>query len=158
LKDSAGDCTEIKFVVDGMLGTLAKWLRLLGYDTIYLKNTPDDVLLRRAVAEKRILLTRDTRLLARREVKRKVVNSLLIEVGHLEDQLLQVVSRFDLKSKRPFCTICNRPLENVAKEAVKEKVPLYVFQTQQSFSVCPSCHRYYWSGTHWERIAERIKT
>lgn len=156
MKDIAVDRSEVKFVVDGMLGTLAKWLRLLGYDTIYLQNTPDDVILEKAREERRILLTRDTRLLERRAIKRKVVTGLFIEVGSLEKQIFQVVRKFGLETKRPFCTICNLPLEEVTKETVREKVAPYVFRTQQLFSVCPSCRRYYWAGTHWERIVERI--
>lgn len=159
MENHIGRSSETKFVIDGMLGSLAKWLRLLGYDALYLRNAPDSDLLRIAQDEKRILLTKDTRLLQRRQVKKSVIESLLVETDTLADQLIQVSSRFDLEleGKRPFCSICNLSLKDADKETARQKVPPYVYQAQERFSVCPGCGRYYWAGTHWQSIEKKTK-
>ncbi len=143
----------MKFIVDSMLGTLAKWLRILGYDTLYFPNMDDDELAYRAMAEDRILLTRDQELARRRGVR-----AILIKNAPLEDQLLQVFQELKLERQNCFsrCPICNEPLKPVEKESVRGKVPPYVFQTQEQFKICPSCHRIYWKGTHWQKMKELL--
>ncbi|MCS7286015.1 MAG: Mut7-C RNAse domain-containing protein [Anaerolineae bacterium] len=141
----------MKFIADSMLGSLAKWLRILGYDTLYFPHLDDDELAYRAMAEERVLLTRDQELARRRGVR-----ALLIKSSSLEEQLLQVFKELGLETRNSFsrCPICNEPLNPVNKESVREKVPLYVFQTHEHFSACPTCHRIYWRGSHWQRMKE----
>jgi uncharacterized protein with PIN domain len=151
-----GECGEslVKFVVDQMLGTLAKWLRVLGYDTVYSTKLDDPELVRIARAEDRMLLTRDTGI-----ARRKGVNVLLIKSDYPEEQLVQVVEELGLDLKNQSfsrCVRCNQPLIEVEREAIREEVPPYVWQTQGHFRRCPECRRLYWRGTHWERMAERI--
>ena len=142
------------FVVDGMLGRLAKWLRILGYDTQYSPDWDDNELARIARAEGRILLTRDLELSRRRGLR-----SLRIEGDLLEGQLAQVVRALGLELDRPFsrCAVCNTPLEKVAKHEAWGQVPPYVFQTQSQLYLCPECNRFYWPGTHWQHMREKLK-
>ncbi len=139
----------MKFLADIMLGRLATWLRLLGYDTAYLPQADDPELARRARADDRILLTRDVELTRRRGVR-----SILVSSEQVEDQLLQLARELHLTAQMAFsrCAVCNVPLEQVTKTTVKESVPPYVFQTQTHFRRCPQCHRVYWRGTHWARM------
>jgi uncharacterized protein with PIN domain len=143
----------IRFLVDSMLGTLAKWLRILGFDTAYHAHLDDDEIVRLARAEGRVLLTRDTGL-----SRRKGLRCLLVESSLLEEQLSQVLQAFDLDSTAPFsrCPVCNILLEDVSKHEARGQVPPYVFQTQDAFRLCPECGRFYWRGTHWQKMLQRV--
>ncbi len=144
----------MKFLVDSMLGRLAKWLRILGYDTLYFSSLDDNDLVRMARAEGRMVLTRD-----REMVRRRGIDSLLIESDDFREQLRQLLHDLNLNLDRSFsrCPVCNNPLQRVAKEAVRERVAPYVFRTQERFSLCPQCGKIYWRGTHWQRMRERLK-
>ncbi len=144
----------MKFLADMMLGRLATWLRLLGYDTAFLPQADDPELARRARAEDRILLTRDVELTRRRGVR-----SILIASEQVEEQLQQLARELHLTARMAFsrCAVCNVPLEQVTKSAVKGSVPPYVFQTQTQFRRCPQCHRVYWRGTHWARMLAQME-
>jgi uncharacterized protein with PIN domain len=143
----------MKLLLDGMLGRLAKWLRLLGYDTAYFPDLDDNELVRLARAKGRVLLTRDREL-----TRRRGLTCLLIESDELEEQLKQVISELNLEAEQTFsrCPVCNTPLREVEKLSVKERVPPYVFRTKEHFSLCPGCDRIYWRGTHWARMREEI--
>jgi uncharacterized protein with PIN domain len=144
----------VRFVADVMVGKLARWLRILGFDTAYSNKYEDDEILRIAQDEGRIILTRDTGLVSRRTNAR----FLFIEDDHYRAQLRQVLETFGLKEFNVFsrCIECNTPLKSVDKEAVFEKVPPFVYLTQEQFAVCPSCNRIYWHGTHAEEMLKRI--
>jgi uncharacterized protein len=139
-----------------MLGTLAKWLRVLGYDTVYDNRIADEEIVRRCLEEDRVALTRDRRLVKRRLLRR----SLLLESDQLDQQLRQVLDWIgpghppDPLSR---CIECNEPLVEIRAEAVQPLVPEYVFRTQTEFKRCPSCTRIYWPGTHRRRIQEQLK-
>jgi uncharacterized protein with PIN domain len=141
------------FVADAMLGTLAKWLRILGYDTLFDPALDDHQLARLARAEGRVLLTRD-RALARRRGMR----ALLIESEQLDDQIEQVLAELELEPERSFsrCPVCNEPLVPMAQQEAREKVPAYVARTHKRFKSCPGCGRVYWRGTHWQRMDRRL--
>jgi uncharacterized protein with PIN domain len=142
-----------RFVADAMLGTLAKWLRILGFDTLFDPEWDDDQLVRLARAEGRVLLSRDTDL-----ARRRGLQVLLIESQDLEEQLQQVFRDLHLKPDRAFsrCPVCNEPLEPMDLEAARDQVPAYVARTQDAFKTCPTCHRVYWRGTHWQQMEEQI--
>ncbi len=144
----------MRFIADNMLGRLAKWLRLLGYDTLYLPRADDPELVRVARAQERILLTRDVELTRRRGVKH-----LLIESEKVNAQVAQVFREFNLSVRAAFsrCAECNQRLEIVSKESVRAMVPPYVFSTQERFQRCVNCGRVYWRGTHWARMVARIE-
>jgi uncharacterized protein with PIN domain len=145
---------SMKFLADNMLGRLATWLRLLGYDTAYLPTADDHELARVARAEDRILLTRDVELTRRRGVR-----YLLIESEKVSEQLRQVFPEFHLTARAAFsrCAECNVVLESVSKDQVREQVPPYVLQTQTRFLRCHRCGKVYWRGTHWARIVAQIE-
>lgn len=136
-----------------MLGTLARWLRILGYDTLYDPALDDHQLARLARAEGRVLLTRDTQL-----ARRRGVDSLLIESEHLDGQIAQVVSSLDLDPARLFsrCPVCNGQLVDLDPEEARERVPAYVARTHHAFKLCPGCRRVYWRGSHWQQMEERL--
>ena len=144
----------MKFLADNMLGRLATWLRLLGYDTAYLPEADDPALARIARAEDRVLLTRDVELTRRRGVR-----FVLIESEKIEEQLRQVFHALGLTARQAFsrCAECNTPLDAATKETVRDAVPPYVFQTQERFLRCPHCQRVYWRGTHWARMVEQMQ-
>jgi uncharacterized protein with PIN domain len=136
-----------------MLGTLAKWLRILGYDTLYDPALDDHQLVRLARAGNRILLTRDRELAQRRGVR-----LLLVEAEELEDQVRQVLSDLDLVPGGAFsrCPVCNESLQALDRAAAEARVPSYVAKTQRTFRLCPGCERVYWRGTHWKQMGERL--
>jgi uncharacterized protein with PIN domain len=145
-----------RFICDAMLGKLAKWLRVLGYDTTYRPDLDDAELVRLSWLEGRIILTRDTRLAARKVARRNLV----IAHDHVERQLEQVVKQLRLKVEQTAftrCLVCNEELFAVDKEAVRNLVPPFVFATHDSFARCPNCGRHYWKGTHWQQMLERLR-
>ena len=144
----------MKFIADVMVGRLARWLRVLGFDTAYSNKYQDDQLIQIAEAEERVILTRDTGLASRRMNAR----CLLIASDHHKEQIRQVIEAFSITHFDVFsrCLECNTPLKNVDKEDVFEKVPPFVYLTQERFAMCPSCNRVYWHGTHADEILKRI--
>lgn len=145
---------KVRFIADTMLGRLARWLRLLGYDTLYLGDVEDHVLAKVATAQRRVLLTRDTEL-----AERKGFDKVLICSGNLREQLIQVMEELSLKVEgSPFsrCLVCNQRLVPVDKQSVRGEVPAYVFATQEEFVRCLGCDKVYWPGTHLDRIREEL--
>jgi uncharacterized protein with PIN domain len=136
-----------------MLGTLAKWLRILGYDALYDPAMDDHQLVRLARAENRVLLTRDQGLAQRRGVR-----VLLVDAEDLDDQIQQVLSDLDLVPDRSFsrCPVCNELLQTLDRAAAEARVPVYVAQTHRTFRHCPACQRVYWRGTHWKQMDDRL--
>jgi uncharacterized protein with PIN domain len=146
----------MKFAADAMLGKLAKWLRILGYDTSYKSDIEDESLLEAAAREGRFLLTRDTRLISRL----RPGEYLFIRDNAPLDQLRQVFKELGLKADEGLifsrCTLCNAPLADMDREDARVLVPEYVFMNAESFKNCPSCGRVYWPGTHIKRIRDRL--
>lgn len=146
---------EKKFIADVMLGRLAKWLRIIGYDTLYFRKIEDSQLIRKAVSEGRILLTRDVELF-----NRTGFQGLFIESSELEEQLAQVMREVKLRPRirsKVRCPLCNEELEPVNKDQIRGFVPAYVYSTQQEFTRCPQCGKIFWRGTHWHRIERRLR-
>jgi len=144
----------LRLLADGMLGRLARWLRLLGYDTAYENDADDLYLARRARAEGRVLLTRDRALAARRGLR-----TLLIESEVLEEQVRQVREALGPPPDPALsrCSICNLPLRQAGRDEVASRVPPYVLRTHERFRVCPGCGRVYWPGTHLERMRRQME-
>lgn len=137
-----------------MVGRLAKYLRMAGYDVLYINTASDDQIIKKAGETDRIVLTRDSLMLARREFKKGTVKYLFIKDDKLKNQLNQIKSdlKISLKPNLVRCIECNRKLIKVKKEDVKNKVPPYVYKTQQNFLYCKKCDKYYWRGTHYDNI------
>lgn len=145
----------MKFVADKMLGRLARWLRVIGQDVTYGSDLSGYGLIRAARREGRLILTRD-----RRIGKKNPPGYVLIESDRFRDQLKQIVEACGLdvfKDAFTRCVECNTELQSIAKQAVREKVPPYVFSTQEKFSLCPTCQRIYWPATHQQKMVEELK-
>lgn len=145
--------------MDTNVGRLAKWLRILGYDTLFINDLDDDELIRIAMDEGRILLTKDTRILRRRVVYDGQLKLVLIRDDDVKGQIRQVVQTLNLDHTKPFslCLECNQPLMPREKDEIQELVPPYVFKSQTQYMQCPSCHRIYWRGTHWQRMNRELE-
>ena len=149
-----------KFIVDLNVGKLAKRLRMLGYDTLFINGLDDNELVRIALKEGRILLTKDSGILRRGVVFTGKIKVVLIEADDVREQLRQVVQTLHLEpNSDPFslCLECNKPLISREREEVRDLVPPYVFQTQEQYMQCPGCHRIYWRGTHWQRMNQELE-
>lgn len=145
------------FLADAHLGGLARFLRMLGFDTLHDQRWPDAEIRRIAHEESRIVLTRDRGLLMCREIAR----GCYVRAIRVEPQLAEVVSRYRLSAEaRPFtlCLRCNVPLAEVAKQKIQDRVPERVFQLHEHFTHCSACGRIYWPGTHYERMNEVLQS
>ena len=138
-----------RFVADVMLGRLVRWVRALGYDTLYDAAWDDAQLAEIARREERVLLTRDVEL-----TKRRGVVSVLIADDRVTAQLSQLARELKLNHAGAFtrCIECNAELESVTTEQVAARVPPYVRATQTQFKACPQCGKIYWRGTHWNHM------
>jgi uncharacterized protein with PIN domain len=141
-----------RFIADVMVGRLARYLRMAGYDVSYSNEADDDQILEKARREDRIVLTRDTMMLKRRDFTRGFLKSVYITDDSLKKQLLQVMSCFGLRLEPNLlrCLECNSSLDEVKKSGLEDKVPPYVFKTQENFRYCSRCNKYYWRGTHFD--------
>ncbi len=145
-----------RFLADRMVGTLAKWLRILGYDTVYMPEVSPTSVKREAHRQGRILLTRRTCFLNQRDTPPFV----FIRADRFREQLKQVCTELQLtvpSSLLRRCSACNRELETIDRSHVQARVPAYVWQTQTTFSYCRKCQRVYWNATHRERIIEELR-
>jgi uncharacterized protein len=139
---------EPKFITDASLARLAKWLRILGYDTVVFPREAGRAMLRQADAEGRNVLTRRTDM-----VERQFSGTLfLIRDVVVANQLRDVIERFSLKIDHDkmfgICLECNERLNSVEKENVRDMVPPFVFENCSEFNQCPRCQKIYWMGTH----------
>lgn len=145
---------KLKFFADRMLGRLAKKLRILGFDTLYFSDIPEEEILKLCKDESRILLTRD-KILADRAMK-EGIEFFFLKSDKWYSQLKAVKDKFNLSFEKSLlferCIECNNPLEYVEKEKVKNRVPEYVYLTNEQFLECPNCSKIYWRGTHVENI------
>lgn len=147
---------EPKFLVDFMLGRLARRLRVLGYDAKYVDFSNHKEISLLSLRENRVILTRHLKVSPKKSWKLLYINS-----NNLDEQIIQVVMALGLKldSKELFsvCTVCNAAVVEVPKAEVKSFVPEYVYKTQENFSSCPVCKRVYWRGTHYELLLNHLR-
>ncbi len=146
----------MKFVVDFMLGRLCRWLRLLGYDAVYCREKEN--IITTSLRETRIVLTRNQKL-----SRRKSYRLILLASDSFREQLAQIIGTLNLAvdENKLFsrCVHCNAMVKPAKKDEVKGKVPPFIYDTHNDFSVCPVCQRIYWKGSHWnlmKRDLERI--
>jgi len=144
--------------VDVNVGRLAKWLRVMGYDALFPCDVEDNELVRIALRDNRIILTRDSGFTQRRLVTTGRLKAVLIQHDDFKSQLRQVIDSLDLDNHREFsrCIRCNESLEDIPKESAKGQVPPYVLETQDVFMACPVCSRIYWRGTHWANMHREL--
>jgi len=149
-----------RFIVDANVGKLARWLRMLGYDTVFINNIDDGELVSIALREKRVIVTKDTRIILRRVVASGRVKAVLIEYDDPGDQFRQLARAVKLDQEHKFtrCLECNQPLEPRGRDEVEGLVPPYVFETQSQYHQCPACRRIYWRATHWQHMSQVLDT
>jgi uncharacterized protein with PIN domain len=133
-----------------MLGRLAKWMRLLGFDTSYYRNTNGKTIIYHSRKEGRRILTRS------KILSEKYDDAILIKSEHIMDQLRQITKAVAIKSPFSRCSICNIETEDVRKQTIQEDVPPYVFEIHNDFKRCPACGRIFWKGTHYKEIKKVI--
>ena len=132
---------------------------MMGYDAVFFTGDDDGHMVARAQTENRVILTKDTQIMKRRVITRGPVKAVLIKDDRAQIQIKQVISTLKIDPGfRPFtiCLECNQPLSEVSREAMKDRVPEYVFRTHNQYMECPVCHRVYWHGTHWRIMTDRI--
>ena len=147
-----------RLAADCMLGKLAKWLRILGFDTRYSNAWEERELLASSRAEGRIILTRDTRFFRRVSGSDRVI---FIKNDSFRSQIQEVISGLNCIPPEEFfftrCSLCNYPLLDLPREEVRARVPEYVFRTQEHFAFCSRCGRTYWNGTHQKMAKEMLQ-
>ncbi|MFW6120876.1 MAG: Mut7-C RNAse domain-containing protein [Petrotogales bacterium] len=141
-----------------MLGSLAKWLRILGFDTFYANNElTDDDLLHIATIENRTVISRDKELTSKG--KKQGLKVIEIRNTDLDQQLNQVLDVVNIDENLVLsrCSLCNTPLKKFKKSEVEGKVPQKVFDHHDKFWYCSKCKKFYWMGSHYEKITDKIK-
>ena len=138
-----------KLCADVMLGRLAKWLRIVGFDVVYSNDADDDELVETCKSQGRILLTRDTAVAKRAGPD---VKTIFVEGDHIKEQFASIRNKLPITLEPPLifsrCLVCNTPLRRASREEVEPLVPAFVFNTNKEFKICPNCHKVYWKGTH----------
>ena len=151
---------QIKFIADSNVGKLARWLRMIGYDTLLFKEKDDKRMIQIALKEGRVILTKDTQIMKRRLITNSKLKAIFIKHDDPKAQLQQTVKALNLDYHfRPFslCLECNQTLMPRSNDKVQSLVPSYVFKTQKQYMECPSCHRIYWQGTHWQAMVKELE-
>ena len=151
---------EVKFIADNNVGKLARWLRLMGYDTLLFEQKDDGQMIKTAMGEDRVILTKDTQFMKRRLVTNGKIKTILIREDDPKIQVQEVVKTLNLNYHfKPFslCMECNQVLIARSKEEVKNSIPAHVFKTQTQYMECPACHRIYWQGTHWRDMVKKLQ-
>ena len=147
---------SLRFIADAHLGGLAQLLRLAGFDTRYDNHFPDDEIEQLALAEHRVVLTRDRELLKRRSL----VHGCYVRTLQPDAQWREVATRLGLAQHvRPFrlCLMCNAPLRRASADEVIDRVPEGVLERHARFVTCDVCRRVFWEGSHWRRMRARIE-
>jgi uncharacterized protein with PIN domain len=148
---------DFKFITDASLRRLAKWLRILGYNTVVFPNQAGREMLRKAATEGRIVLTR------RKDMTERQFSGRLFLISGVDiaSQLNDVISKYSLKVDQQkmfeICLECNEKLYPVEREEVRDLVPLFVFENCTEYNQCPRCRKIYWVGTHQRNALEFIK-
>jgi uncharacterized protein with PIN domain len=151
---------ESRFIVDTMLGSLARWLRILGYDTTYDRKIEDWQIIKIAKEEERVVVTRDRGLHSR--ALRSGLRSVYIDdPGDIPKSLALIALLTGIRLRVDFektrCPLCNGDLMKVSKDKVKDKVPARVYSLYNDFWICSRCGNVYWVGSHWKTIEETLK-
>jgi uncharacterized protein with PIN domain len=150
----------LKFVADGMLGKLTRWLRILGHDVKYSNASDDAQLIAAARKERRILLTRDLELF--KQATAKGIEAFYIEGRTGEEKLAELAGRFgislsiDMATSR--CPKCNTKVKPIDKEKAAVQVEKNTLVHYDEFWKCPSCKQIYWQGAHWTGIRKTLET
>jgi uncharacterized protein with PIN domain len=148
----------LKFLVDSMLGKLARWLRMLGHDVIYDVRLNDNQLLELSKKESRVLLTRDLELY-QRAVARDI-EAFYVEGKTESTRLAEVACRYhlalEIDMERSHCPVCNTPIKAASKEELSGELQPNTYAFYSRFWRCPNCGQVYWQGAHWKQITSTL--
>lgn len=143
-----------KFLLDENLGRLAKWLRMLGYDTIIPRSISTDTKIKLCVNERRIFLTRDKKIA---KSNRSFSRKLITEKGY-NKQLLQLRDLISFENELSSrCLNCNYLLQPINAKYLKDIVPEMVLNNFSEFKICRKCGKIYWRGTHYQAMKTELK-
>jgi len=149
----------VKFIADGMLGKLTRWLRMLGQDVTYSTQFEDEELIVTARKERRVLLTRDLELYQRAFAKG--VDAFYVGGRTEPEKLAELAERFNfplaIDLKRSRCPKCNTKIRSTPKETLADKVEKNTFIYYDEFWKCPKCGSIYWQGAHWTDIRATLE-
>jgi uncharacterized protein len=142
---------ETRFILDVHLGKLARMLRMTGFDSLYRNDLEDEEIIREAIRENRVVLTRDRGILRDKRVER----GYFVASGSAQDQLREVISHFQLEDSICFlcrCMVCNGTIAQAEKSEVAELVKPDTLRHYDEFFRCRDCGRVYWEGSHYRRM------
>jgi uncharacterized protein with PIN domain len=146
----------MKFILTSELGRLARWLRIMGFDTVYFKSNNIATLIIETLRENRFIITR-----RQTKIDDLQKRTLVLTTDNLNEQLKEIMVKLDLKINEnemfKRCTLCNTGLREVKKEETKEFIPEHVYKTQNDFRQCALCKRIYWQGSHWGNVKKTLK-
>ena len=149
----------MRFISDGMLGKLTRWLRMLGHDVHYHRAADDKKLIEMAKSEKRVLLTRDLELY--QQAVRQGLEAVFVEAEDESGKLADLANRFGFKLEVDLsvsrCPKCNATIRAVSKEVVVDQVPEATSTYYSDFWKCLGCGQVYWRGAHWKRIEKTLE-
>lgn len=148
----------MKFSCDQMLGTLAKWLRIYGFDTFYATSEmSDDDLIRVSKNENRVLISRDKELI--QNARRENLTTIEVKTTDIDEQIRNVLNNIKIDKTKFLsrCILCNTEVEEIKKEDVKGKVPERVFDNNEKFWFCKKCKKIYWKGTHYKKMKKSFR-
>ncbi len=147
---------SMKFIADAMLGRLAKWLRIMGFDVLYYRDIDDREIVRIAREQERTILTRDTHFIERKGLP----GVILVDKDDVFEQLMLIRARLDF-NQAAFsgrCVVCNGVLDEVPqKEEVRDLVPEFIYINFTRFSRCLECGKVYWEGSHYRGIRDKVR-
>ena len=154
-----GETDSLKFIADGMLGKLTRWLRMLGQDVMYSNDMEDSQLLTIAREEKRILLTRDFELYQR--AVGNGIKSFYFQGETSEEKLAELAERFNLPLEMDMassrCPKCNTVVKPLSAEKAAGKIQTNTLAHYKEFWQCPKCGQIYWQGAHWVKIRKTLR-
>lgn len=148
-----------KFVIDTNAGRLARWLRMMGYDALLFQELDDGLMVKLALAQGRIIVTKDTEFMKRRAITSHRVRAILVSGDDSELQMQTVITELKLNTRfKPFtrCLECNTSLQPRDSNGIEREVPPRVYERQHQYMECPLCRRIYWQGTHWEDMCRQL--
>jgi hypothetical protein len=151
----------MRFLLDGMLGKLTRWLRMLGYDASYQNDSSDSYLLSTAKSGSLILLTADEELY--RTAMFRGIQSFLVRGKTEPERLAELAERYKLRleidTSKSRCPSCGSTIKETEKESLRNLVPAATFKVYKTFWVCtnPNCAKIYWQGSHWKKIEQTLQ-
>ena len=145
------------FLVDAMLGNLAKKLRVLGYDSTYFSSIEDEKLVIIAKNEKRTILSKDELLC--KTAQNQNIPAILIRGNDELEQIAQIhqsmkLEKFVIDTNNSRCIVCNGKLQPIEKYRIIDKIPEGILEREEKFWMCDGCKKIYWQGTHFEKLQE----